>query len=55
MYGACDTSFDVRPRQGTQKVIVHLRRTSVDQTASYEHILNIGASMFLSSDDDFST
>ena len=31
VYGGCDTSFGVRPRQGMHKVIVHLRRTSVDQ------------------------
>ena len=55
MYVGCDTSFGLRPRHGMQKVIVHLRRTSVDQTASHESVLYISASMFLSFDEGFST
>ena len=32
--GGCDTSFGVRSGQGMQKVLVHLRRTVVDRTAT---------------------
>ena len=55
LYGVCDTSFGVRFRQGMRKVIVHLRRTCVDQIANHEDVLDISASMFLSFDDGFST